>query len=641
MQKEIRKRAYVYAVLAVTSAVLLGALCYNLAIYPPIARVSGASPISWLKTFSSYDELKDFLQTKSQTQGIVYIYGPWDVALGRMQTLVSQANARMLVTPPPQAFTFSAAVSSVTQEDLSGSTTNVQVAGVDEADIVKRDGQYLYVLSDKTVYVVRVYPPDQAEVLSKLTFADWTPMGIFASDDRLVVLGCKYDSVSVGISNGLSMPYGYVESRTPIEIYDVSDRSNPLLLKDLTMSGSYFDSRMIGNYVYAVVGQGAFATNGTVVLPTIQTYYGTKQVSPTEIHYSNFSDEYFQYTTVIALNVVNTTETPTYTTLLLGQTSDMYVSLSNMYITYPDSQGNTTIYRLSIAENNVTCEAYGTVPGNILNQFSMDEYNGYFRVATTTGIYSTQRNNVYVLDMTMKTVGALENLAQGENLHSTRFVGDRCYLVTFIKTDPLFVIDLSNPAAPKVLGELSIPGYSDYLHPYDETHLIGVGKETVASEEGYFAWYQGIKISLFDVSNVSSPVQIANVTIGDRGSDTPVLTDHKAFLFDKSKNLLAIPVTVAKIDPSQYPPSQYPSGIPSYAYGTPVWQGAIVFNITLTEGLVQRGNVTQLQGLPSWGDPYEIKRIVYIENTLYTISDKLVKMNRLDNLMSLGEVPLS
>jgi inhibitor of cysteine peptidase len=636
MQKEIRKRAYAYAVLAVTSAVLLGALCYNLAIYPPIARLSGASSIPWLETFSSYDELKNFLQTKSQTQGIFYIYGPWDVALGRMPTMVLQATNG-------EARTYSGSPVEPSPAAVSGSTTNVQVAGVDEADIVKRDGQYLYVLSGQTVYIVKAYPPDQAEVLSKLTFGNWTPMGIFASDDRLVVLGCRYDSVSVGIFNGIFnrvfnrvfMPYEYVESRTPIEIYDVSDRSNPVLLKNLTISGSYFDSRMIGNYVYAVVGQAAFTTNGTVVLPTIQTYYGTKQVSPTEIHYSNLSDEYFQYTTVIAMNVVNTTETPTYTTLLLGETSDMYVSLSNMYITYPDRQGNTTIYRLSIAENNVTCEAYGTVPGNVLNQFSMDEYNGYFRVATTTWINSTQRNNVYVLDMTMKTVGALENLAQGENLHSTRFVDDRCYLVTFVKTDPLFVIDLGNPTAPEVLGNLSIPGYSDYLHPYDETHLIGVGKETVASEEGYFAWYQGIKISLFDVSNVSSPLQIANVTIGDRGSDTPVLTDHKAFLFDKSKNLLAIPVTVAKIDPSQYP-----SGVSSSAYGTPVWQGAIVFNITLTEGLVQRGNITQMQGFSS-DSPYEIKRIAYIENTLYTISDKLVKMNRLDDLTSLGEVPLS
>jgi uncharacterized secreted protein with C-terminal beta-propeller domain len=198
------------------------------------------------------------------------------------------------------------------------------------------------------------------------------------------------------------------------------------------------------------------------------------------------------------------------------------------------------------------------------------------------------------------------------------------------------VIDLSNPANPIVLGELNIPGYSDYLHPYDETHLIGVGKETVAAEEGYFAWYQGIKISLFDVSNVSDPKQMSTFVIGDRGSDSPILTDHKAFLFDRAKNLLVIPVLVAKIDPAQY------SGqVPSWAYGTPTWQGAYVFNVTLTDRLVLRGNVTHQQGAFVWNSGYDVKRSLYIENVLYTVSDKKIEMNSLDDLALLKEIGLS
>jgi len=238
--------------------------------------------------------------------------------------------------------------------------------------------------------------------------------------------------------------------------------------------------------------------------------------------------------------------------------------------------------------------------------------------------------------MNLSVIGELENLAVGENLHSARFIADRCYLVTFKNTDPLFVIDLSDPTTPAVLGQLKIPGYSNYLHPYDENHLIGVGKETVEANEGDFAWYQGVKISVFDVSNVSNPIQIANYTIGDRGTDSPILTDHKAFLFDKSKNLLVIPVLVAEINETQYP-----EGVPPYAYGTPIWQGAYVFNITLTEGLVLRGKVTHGEdgaGVPE--SSYWVKRALYIENVLYTVSDKKIKMNSLEDLTEIKEIQL-
>jgi uncharacterized secreted protein with C-terminal beta-propeller domain len=206
-----------------------------------------------------------------------------------------------------------------------------------------------------------------------------------------------------------------------------------------------------------------------------------------------------------------------------------------------------------------------------------------------------------------------------------------------MKTDPLFVIDLSNATNPHVLGELKIPGYSDYLHPYDETHLIGVGKNTAEAEGSSFAWYQGIKVSLFDVSNVTNPVQIANYIIGDRGSDTPVLSDPKAFLFDRAKSLLAIPATVAKIDTSQYP-----DPVPSSAYGDTVWQGVYVFDISTHHNLVLEGRITHMSNETNIYDQgYWVKRSFYIENVLYTVSDRMLKMNSLDNLSEIGQVPLS
>ncbi len=220
-------------------------------------------------------------------------------------------------------------------------------------------------------------------------------------------------------------------------------------------------------------------------------------------------------------------------------------------------------------------------------------------------------------------------------------MGERCYLVTFKKVDPLFVISLEDPANPRVLGKLKIPGYSNYLHPYSENLLIGIGKETVEAEEGDFAWYQGVKISLFDVSDVENPKELAKYIIGDRGTESPVLWDHKALLFDKERNLLAIPVLVAEIDEEKYP-----EGAPPYTHGDYVWQGAYVFSIT-ENSITLRGGITHVEDdsdlLKSgyyFYSEHSVKRTLYIGDFLYTISDKNIKMNNLTTLQEVNEIEL-
>jgi uncharacterized secreted protein with C-terminal beta-propeller domain len=436
---------------------------------------------------------------------------------------------------------------------------------------------------------------------------------------------------------------GYdVEAKTFADVYDISNRSNPRLLNDFVFTGNYFDSRMIGDYVYLVTGQPAYLVYDTAILPKIYVNGQMTEISPTEVHYVPGSDEYYQYTTFSALNMQNPSEALTHLTVLTGQTSNMYMSTENIYVTFQKDNVYTAIYRLHVNASNMTFEAKGDVPGQVLNQFSMDEYDGNFRVATSTWENGTKENNVYVLNMSLNIIGRLENVAPGENLYSARFVGSRGYLVTFINTDPLFVIDLSQPARPTVLGQLNMSGYSDYLQPYDENHLIGIGKETTAADQGYFAWYQGIKISLFDVSNVTNPKLMANYTIGDRGSSSPVLTDPKALLFDESKDLLVIPVVVAKINETQYlNQTMYPNGVPSYAYGDPVWQGAYVFNITLQNGLEPVGNITHIEsGMSVLNQSYWVQRSLYIQNVLYTVSDKEIKMNSLEDLSPINEISL-
>jgi uncharacterized secreted protein with C-terminal beta-propeller domain len=402
---------------------------------------------------------------------------------------------------------------------------------------------------------------------------------------------------------------------------------------------------MIGDYVYAIINQEVYNyARNEITLPKICLNNVTVEVPATDIYYSNISDSSYTYTMIVALNVQDFLHKPVFQPFMFGSAHEMYVSLNNIYLaywdwSYIDGVGKTNIHRIHIENDSIEYVASGAVPGYVLNQFSMDEYNGYFRIATTStsGMRfsgGASQNNVYVLDMDMKLVGALENLASGETIYSARFVGKRGYLVTFKKIDPLFVIDLSNPFSPSVLGYLKITGYSDYLHPYDENHIIGIGKETVAAEEGDFAWYQGVKISLFDVTDVEHPKEIDKFIIGDRGTDSPVLSDHKALLFDKAKSLLALPVTVAEIDPSKYG-----GEVPPYTSGDFVWQGTYVFNATLTEGLVLKGRITHLKA-DIFDNSLYVKRALYIGNVLFTVSDKMIKMNNLETLAEINKVQL-
>ena len=640
---EVKKKTKVYGSAAFLSAITLVALIFVFGAAPVIFNAN-ASPI---KTFSSYEELRGFLTTNIQGSYYnIYSGGPLD-----SRTFSGKFAGPM---PAPAAEGFGGA-------EIQGySTTNIQVAGVDEADIVKTDGDYLYVIANNTVYIIDA-DPQNAQVLAKIAFSNTYLAGIFLSQDssRLVVFGSQYSVYLYGAGDSYSLTpsYGYFSDdvKTFINVYDISNKANPVLTRNFAMSGSYFNSRMIGNYVYAIISQPAYLENDTVILP--QVYSEAKPtyvIDATDIYYTDVVDSYFGFTTFIGLNIADDAQEPANMTLMTGGASNMYVSLNDIYVTYPASNGETSIYRVHINASTINCETQGKVPGYIINQYAMDEYNGYFRVATnaynydTTSGTSTQQNNVYVLDRNLTIVGKLENLATGENLHSVRFMGDKCYLVTFKKTDPLFVIDLSQPTAPTKLGELHIPGYSDYLHPYDENTLIGIGKETVEADTRDFAYYQGLKLSLFDVSNVNEPRQLSKTVIGDRGTDSPVLSDPKAFLFDKSRNLLVIPVQLCVINKTE--------PVEQWAYGQFAWQGVYVFDVTLTGGFVARGNVTQMDNAtallanPSlamksdyrWVNYDQwINRALYIGNTLYTVSNSRVQLNSLDNFALMAKIDLN
>jgi len=610
LQREIEKKAVTYGIAAVLLAVLLTSIAYNFGVQPYIEPAS-----SQIKRFSSYEELSNFLKTNMELAR--QFEGQYPVPFltrGEVQFQGAEAKAA-----------------------AAHSTTNIQVAGVDEADIVKTDGEYLYVFSGGNIYILRAYPPEQAEVLSKIALGETYAAEIYVNGDKLAVLGNRYSPAPVIRADTYTggAPYAYT-GETSVKVYDISDRASPVLKRTISLNGTLSSSRMISDYIYIVANQQATKqsgeTNWEVVLPRISIGYTSKEVQPTEIRYVNVPDVLYYFTIVVAVNVIDDTQKPTYETFLTGATTCMYVSQSNMYLTVPNTnmwirplesgevREETLIYRVRLDREKVVFEAQGNVSGYVLNQFSMDEYNGFFRIATTSLWSQASVNKLFVLDMSLNIAGVLSNIAKGERIYSARFMGDRCYLVTFRQVDPFFVIDLSNPSKPKILGYLKIPGFSGYMHPYDENHIIGIGKKD-----------NNVKLSLFDVTNVTAPRETAKFIVQGEWSDSTVLTDHKAFLFDKSKQLLAFPVSINRIEVEG---DQY------YAKG--FWQGAYVFDISLSNGFVLKGKVTHLEyDADLWDSRYSVRRELYIDNVFYTVSDMKVKMNSLEDFKLIGDITLS
>ncbi|MBU1103839.1 MAG: beta-propeller domain-containing protein [Nanoarchaeota archaeon] len=602
------------------------------------------------------------------------------------------------------------------------SETNVQVEGVDEPDIVKNDGKYIYTLSGEKVVIVDAYPAEDMRVLSQIEFES-DVRDIFINGDKLVVFGESREYFDTGLRCPESFDIwtdcgGYSTEETKVYIYDVSDREEPELEDEISVSGRYVEARMIGDYVYIVSSESVYLNHFD--LPSYEVRGLKRDVAVEDVYYFNTGDESYVFNTVSAINLGDgEIDSETY---LLGASRTVYVSESNIYLTYQkrisqenyleryveevleevlpgeiyeqvleelDSSGlawekrraideivgkyissldgdensdfaekfqkaleefsiviqketeKTVVHKIEIDEGEINYVASGEVPGSVLNQFSMDEFDGNFRIATTVGQVSRDSaggslNNLYVLDEELEIIGSVEDLAEGERIYSARLMGERAYLVTFKKVDPLFVIDLSNPREPEVLGYLKITGYSDYLHPYDENHVIGIGKETAGGGE-HFSWYQGIKISLFDVSDVANPKEVAKIEIGDRGTDSYALRDHRAFLFDRERELLVIPIALAEIDESQYD-----GEIPDNAYGERVWQGAYVLNINEDEISV-RGKITHNSEdyeTDRWSYTWdqEIQRSLWMDDVLYTISERKVMANELGSLEEIGEV---
>ncbi|MEQ1849029.1 MAG: beta-propeller domain-containing protein [Candidatus Peribacteraceae bacterium] len=581
----------------------------------------------------------------------------------------------------------------VTKSESSGTTggdyshTNIQVEGVDEGDIVKTDGQYVYALSrnDGKVRIVDIRDAKNPKVVSTVSIDNFYGSEVYVAGSTLVLIG----TISVPYDGGVyPMPLGegpadqkmamsmiyppiYQTQKTTALFFDVSTKSKPVEKRRVSIEGNRISTRVSDGALLLVLQTsprwwGPYVQSKTAraegLLPVFDD--SAKRIEDSPVVGCNDVTVLPrvprpQYLIVASVPLTGTGDVQR--EVILGDATQVYVSSDNLYIAATEwqywwgSRGmppseKTHLYRFSYSPSSVEFRAHGTVPGHLLNQFSMDEMNSNFRVATTIGEQwgvddrtSVSRNNVFVLNSSLETVGSIENIAPGETIYSARFLGNRAYMVTFKKIDPFFVLDLSNPRDPKVLGALKIPGYSDYLHPYDENHIIGFGKDAVDSGKEDFAWYQGMKIALFDVSDVENPKEKFKTIIGDRGTQSPLLYDHKALLFDKERGLLAFPVQVLELTAEQKAKPDDGS-----AYGSPVFQGAYIYDLSLSKGFTLRGKISHYEeedfiksGSSWYGYGKDIERIVRIGSSLFTVSEGMLKANELESLNPQGSVKLA
>ncbi|MDE0091444.1 MAG: beta-propeller domain-containing protein [Thaumarchaeota archaeon] len=342
-----------------------------------------------------------------------------------------------------------------------------------------------------------------------------------------------------------------------------------------------------------------------------------------------------------------------YNGLGAGERDRLFERIQDALISYDSAlerdRTKTVIHKVSIGgEGGIEYVARGAVPGRLLNQFSLGESGGgdRLRVATTTEYYTeyggfSRSNGVYALDHNLEEVGSLEGVAPDESIYSARFMGDRLYLVTFQQVDPFFVIDISGDT-PRILGELKIPGFSNYLHPYDENHVIGVGRDTTLEDDRWVRQL-GLKIALFDVSDVSNPSVSDDLIIGDSETYSDALSSHKAFFFDGARDILSMPVKGPYGDLGDtLHPSESENVIEYDDYYRDYWSGFYVLEMDAEDGIGIRGTVSH-SAVSADPLPYAdgSARTFYIEDVLYTISDGAMVASDTDSLERLGFVRLA
>ena len=428
--------------------------------------------------------------------------------------------------------------------ETKNSKTNTQVNNVDEADIVKVDGNYIYYVSNKKLVIIDAHTPEASEKISEINYKDtnFNPREVYVKGQKIIVIGNEYDNSCktevISTEDVTATDIERVQESKPksgMIIYDISNIKEPKETRRVMIEGNYISSRMIEDNIYYVANKYIATSNiqknkmEDLDEDKYKPVYQDTAVSQEEKCINYDLIYYFpetqdsSYLMLAGLNINNNEEAEIRTFLGAGQY--IYSSEKNMYIAtnkttygkgYEVLGGTTHLLKIELNNGKFNFKAECNIDGQVNNQFSMDENKDTFRIATTTGniwVDETTANNLYILNDKLEEIGRVENFGKEEKIYSVRYVENKAYVVTFKQTDPLFVIDLSESTKPQILGELKIPGYSTYLHPYDDTHLIGFGYDT--KENGTRVITNGLKMSMFDISDFNNPQELFKISIGD------------------------------------------------------------------------------------------------------------------------------
>lgn len=551
---------------------------------------------------------------------------------------VAEAEA-MVVTSMPQseitydgdaAISASGNASSSTINKISYSTTNTQVENVDEADILKTDGDYIYYLTTRGIAIVKAgKSPKQTSSITAPSLYNYKDL--YLSGNNLVI-------IAEGRSNDIQAIKNTSSDLTAFFVYDVKQPSDPKLVRSVEVEGFLETTRLSNNSIYFVTSQPKYYnysldSNLASAFPLYKdSILGTDvyAMSPQDIFMSIQNSSFYEIIGAFSLDN-NTPIKPRayekdYNTTIYMNSNSLYLATLNnssnpsipktkepwktVSLKEDNWHRSTNIMRFGITKNQLVFQNAGSLPGALLNQYSLDEYYGSLRIAITERDRCDKLSNgIYILDTkTMQPIGSVTGFAKGEEIKSARFRGKTGYLVTFENTDPLFVIDLSDSKKPKMVGELKIPGFSTYLHPYGEKYLIGVGRDTnetfVRDSNGneHVTGFinGGVKLSLFDISNPQEPKEVSKLAIGDSGTDSSALSNPKSIMFDMKKNIMAFPINYQGMTPNNK---------------TENWAGGMVVNFS-PKGFIVDAKIKM--------DDYYMynSRFAYINGILYYVEDK-------------------
>lgn len=533
------------------------------------------------------------------------------------------------------------------------SETNNQVEGIEEADVTLTDGETIYTIVDQTIVLVDAENPSNMvkQAVIRLEENAYAHQLLLHEHYLLIAFSDHREEIKDG-------NYLY-KNFSKVAIYDVSNKQDPKKVREIGQEGDIVAIRKTANMLYLVTqtAPNYWLLKEGVDVDLKPAVYDSNEEGEQLLQNDRISilpnSQDPNYTVISVLDLASGETAKVETESYLGGGAGFYMSHEAMYITaglYSDNlaaqdgiwnrmmirtPSETTIYRFGIQGKSIYLSGQTTIEGTVLNQFSMDEYNGYFRVATTKGNTRGEEADstsaITIFDKQMVQQGVVRDLAKGERIYSARFMGDRAYIVTFKEMDPLFAFDLADPKNPKVLGELKIPGYSTYLHPIGENHLLGLGYDTSLEKDKdtgqSFVVQKGVKLSLFDVTDLTNPIEKDVEIIGGQGSYSQALDNHKALFRHTGKNLFGFPITLySRVGTQEL---QYNGS------------GARLYEVTPEKGIQLAADIVNYNSAMEYENWEEsIQRMIYIDEALYLVSNTSINSYDLNSFAAKSKVKL-